>query len=59
METHTAESLVPQPSPFKFEIAIAKMKRYESPSNEEILANLIQAGSERLHSKVHNSLTVY
>jgi hypothetical protein len=28
IEIHTAESLVPDPSPFEVEIAIAKFKRY-------------------------------
>jgi hypothetical protein len=53
IEIHTAEPLVPDPSPFEVEIAIAKLKRYKSPGSNEILAELIQAGGETLHSKVH------
>jgi hypothetical protein len=30
IETHTAEPLVPDPSPFEIEIAIAKFERYNS-----------------------------
>jgi hypothetical protein len=32
IEIHTAEPLVPDPSPFEAEIAIAKLKRYKSPN---------------------------
>jgi hypothetical protein len=31
IEIHTAEPLVPDPSHFEVEIAIAKLKRYKSP----------------------------
>jgi hypothetical protein len=53
VEIHTSEPLVPDPSPFEVEIAIVKLKRYKSPSSEEISAELIQAGGEILWSKVH------
>jgi hypothetical protein len=36
MEIHTTESLVPDPSPFEVEIAIAKLKRYKSPGSNQI-----------------------
>jgi hypothetical protein len=48
IEIHTAELLVPDPSPFEVEIAIEKLKRYKSPGSDP--AELIQAGSEILHS---------
>jgi hypothetical protein len=35
---HTAELLVPDPNPFEVEIAIAKLKRYESPGYDQISA---------------------
>jgi hypothetical protein len=38
IEIHTAEPLVPDTSPFEFEIAIAKLNRYKSPSSNEIPA---------------------
>jgi predicted nucleic acid-binding protein len=36
--------------PFEVEIAIAKLKRYKSPGSDQIEAELIQAGGEKLHS---------
>jgi hypothetical protein len=53
IEIHTAEPLVPDPSYFEFEIAIAKLKFYKSPGSDQIPAELIQAGGEILHSKIH------
>jgi hypothetical protein len=38
IEIHTAEPLVPDPSPFEVETAIAKLKRYKSPGSDEIPA---------------------
>jgi hypothetical protein len=52
IEIHTAEPLVPDPSPFEVEIAMAKMKRYKSPSSNQIPAELIQAEGEILCSKI-------
>jgi hypothetical protein len=49
IEIHTAEPLVPDPSSFEVEIAIAKLKSYKSPGIDHILAELIQAGGEILH----------
>jgi hypothetical protein len=34
IEIHTAEPLLPDPSPFEVEIAIAKLKRFKSPSGD-------------------------
>jgi hypothetical protein len=53
IEIHTAESLVPDPSPFKFEIASSKLKKYRSPGSDIIPAGLIQAGGETLLSAIH------
>jgi hypothetical protein len=53
IEMHTAEALVPDPSPFEVEIAIEKLKRYKSPGSDQIPAELLQAGGEMLHSKIH------
>jgi hypothetical protein len=36
-EIHTAELLVTDISPFEFETAIAKLKRYKSPGSDQIL----------------------
>jgi hypothetical protein len=57
IEIHTAETLVPDPCTFKFEIAIAKLKTYKSPGNDQILAELIQAGGEILCPKIHKLIS--
>jgi hypothetical protein len=41
IEIHTAEQLVPYPSPFEAEIVITKLKRYKLPGSDQILAELI------------------
>jgi hypothetical protein len=46
IEVHTAEPIVFGPSHLEIEIAIAKLKKYKSPSSDQILEKLIQAGSE-------------
>jgi hypothetical protein len=51
-EIHTAELLVPDPSPFDI-IAIAKLRRYKSPGTDQISAELIQVGGETLQSEIH------
>jgi hypothetical protein len=56
-EIHMAEPKVPDPSPFHTESAIAKLKRYELPGNDQIMAELIQAG-ETLLSSI-NSLILF
>jgi hypothetical protein len=53
IEVHTAEPLVPGPSPLEVETAIAKLKKYKSPGSDQIPAKLIQAGSEILLSAIH------
>jgi hypothetical protein len=53
IEVHTAEPLVPGPSRLEVEIAIAKLKKYKSPSSDQISAELIQAGGEILLSVIH------
>jgi hypothetical protein len=35
IEMHTAEQLVPDPSPFEDEIAIATLKKYKLPSSDQ------------------------
>jgi hypothetical protein len=52
IETHTAEQLVPDPSPFEIEIAISKLKRYKSPDRGQILAEVTHAGGESLQSEI-------
>jgi hypothetical protein len=40
-EIHTAELLVPDPSPFEVGTAIAKLKKYTSPGSDKITTELI------------------
>jgi hypothetical protein len=40
IEIHTAEPLVPDPSPFEVEIAIAKLKRFKSPGSDQDLRSI-------------------
>jgi hypothetical protein len=53
IEIYTAEAVVPNPSPFEFEIDIANLKRYKSPGIDQITAELIQARGEVLHFMFH------
>jgi hypothetical protein len=48
-----AEPLVPGPSRFEVEIAIATLKKCKSPGSDQISAELIQAGGEILLSEIH------
>jgi hypothetical protein len=50
---HTAEPLVPDPSPFEVEYVIAKLKKYKSPNSDQIPAELIQTGGETSRSEIH------
>jgi hypothetical protein len=52
IEVHTAERLVHSPSPLENEILIEKLKKYKSPGNDQIWAELIQAGGEMLLSAI-------
>jgi hypothetical protein len=36
IEIHTAEPLVPDPSPFEVKIAIAKLKKHKSPGGDQL-----------------------
>jgi hypothetical protein len=56
IEVHTAEPLVPGPSRLEVEIATAKLKKYKSPSSDQIPAELIQTGGEMLVSRSTNSI---
>jgi hypothetical protein len=51
IEIHTDELSVPDLSPFKVEIATAKLKRYKSAGTDQIMAELIQAGE--ICSEIH------
>jgi hypothetical protein len=53
IEVHTADPLVPGPSRLEVEIAIAKLKKYNSPGSDQIPAELIQTKGEILLSIIH------
>jgi hypothetical protein len=59
IEIYISEPLVPDPSPFKVEIAIAKLKKYKLPGSDQISAELIQSGGDTLCSEIHNSLNLF
>jgi hypothetical protein len=52
-EMHTAKPFVPEPSASEVEVAIGKLKRYESPSVDQIPAEQVQTGEETLHLEIH------
>jgi hypothetical protein len=45
--------LLPESRPLEVKIAIEGLKKYKLPSINQILAELIQAGSNTLYSKIH------
>jgi hypothetical protein len=55
-ETHTAKLSGPAPSPSKLKMAIEKLKRYK-PGSDQILAEVIQAGGNILHSEIHKLIS--
>jgi hypothetical protein len=60
IEVCTAEPLLPGSSSLEVEIAIIKLKKYKSPGNDNIMAEVIQAGGEMLLSaiqKIFNSIS--
>jgi hypothetical protein len=54
---HIAEQLLPGPSHTEVEIAIAKLKKYKSPSSVQIPVELWQAGGETLVFVIHKLIT--
>jgi hypothetical protein len=50
---HTTEPLVSSPNHLRVEIAITKLKKYNSLGSDKIPAELIQAGGEMLLSLIH------
>jgi hypothetical protein len=53
MDIHMAESLEPEPSLVKVEIAIGKLKSYKSLGTGHISTKLIKAGGETLCSEIY------
>jgi hypothetical protein len=59
IKIHTAKPLVSDPGPFEVEITVAKLKKYELPGSDQILAELIQAGGKILWSEVHKLIILF
>jgi hypothetical protein len=59
IEVHTAESLVPDPSRLEVEIAIAKLKKYKSPSSYQFQTELIKQGLKHYCPQSTNSLILF
>jgi hypothetical protein len=57
IEVHMAEPLVPGPSHTEVEIVIAKLRKYKSPSTDQIPAELIQTGGEMLQFAIHKVIS--
>ena len=51
-EIRRAEPLAPKPSAFEFEVTIGKLKSHKSPGIDQILAELIKAGSRTIRSEI-------
>jgi len=48
-----AKALVSVSSSYEVETLIEKLKRYKSPGTDQILAEMIQAGGNTLHSEIY------
>jgi hypothetical protein len=57
IDIQESESLIPGSSYLEVEIAIEKLKKYKSPSSDQIPAELYQAGGETLVSVIHKPTT--
>jgi len=53
-EIQTAEPLAPEPRAFEFDLTIEEMKNHKSPGIGQIAAELIQVGSRKTSSEIHN-----
>jgi hypothetical protein len=51
LETHTTEPLVLDPS--EIEMAVAKLKKYKSPGDDQIPAEMFHGGCKTLWSEIH------
>jgi hypothetical protein len=52
-EMHIAEPFVPEPSASEVEATVGKLKNYKSSSVDQIPAEIIQVGREKLLSEIH------
>jgi hypothetical protein len=59
IEAYTAEPFVPGLSRLEVEITIAKLKKYKSSGNDQIPAEMIQAGGVILLSAIQQLLILF
>jgi hypothetical protein len=52
-----AEPLVPEPSAFKNEMAIEKLRRHKSLGTDELPAELIKGGGRIIRSEIHKLIS--
>jgi hypothetical protein len=52
-EIHIAESLMPEPSVFKFRVAAEKLRRHKSPGTNQISAELIKTRERTIRFETH------
>jgi hypothetical protein len=50
---HTAEPIVPCPSPSELETAVVKLRKYKLSGSDQIRAELIPAGGETMWSEIN------
>jgi hypothetical protein len=53
MDIQISEPLVPESSLVEVEIAIGKLKSYKSPGTDQIPAEIIKVGCDKLYSEIH------
>jgi hypothetical protein len=53
IKIRTAEPLVSDPRSFEVQIAIAKLKKFKSQGSYQFMPELIQAGYEKVRSKIY------
>jgi hypothetical protein len=56
-EMHVAEPLVSEPSPFKVEISVEKLRRYNLPGSDQISSVMIQAEDNTSRSEIHSFIS--
>jgi hypothetical protein len=59
IKIHTAEPLVPDPTPFEAEIATAKLERCKAKDSNQITAELFQTRGETLRSEIHKLIILF
>ena len=58
-EIHTAKPLVPEPSAFKVEMAIEKLKSHKTSGIDQIPTEKIEAGDRKIGCVIHNLLILF